>query len=81
MLINRIGVEEFKRHAGSHPFIGMNGGMNRHIEHPICPRCEKIALRDNGWSKDRTCRCPSCGWKGRATVRLNEYIKEGMYRS
>ena len=84
MLI-RIGMEEYKRHASSHPWIGQNGGVDRHVEHPICPRCEKIALRGNGrkgsWEKDRIAACPSCGWHGKTTTRLNEYLQNQMYRS
>ena len=81
----RIGVDEYKRHAGSHPYIGANGGMKRHSEHPVCPRCEKICLRGNGskgsWEKDRFAVCPSCNWSGKTTLKLNEYIQEEMYRS
>lgn len=79
-LTNRIGLDEFKRHAASHPWIGQQGGVNRHIEHPVCPRCEKIALRDTGWQSERRASCPSCGWRGRTTTTLNEYMKERMYR-
>lgn len=81
MLTNRIGLQEYKRHAASHPWIG---NMREHIEHPVCPKCEKIALRGNGrngsWTVDRIAACPSCGWTGRATLVANEYIQEELYR-
>ena len=81
MLFNRIGLKEYQMHATSHPWIG---NMREHIEHPICPRCEKICLRGNGqkgsWERDRIAACPSCGWHGRATTLANEYIQEEMYR-
>lgn len=80
-LTNRIGVQEYQRHATSHAWIG---SMREHIEHPVCPRCEKIALRGNGakgsWNVDRIATCPSCGWRGKATTLLNEYIDEQLYR-
>jgi len=84
MLTRRITLEEFKRHATAHPWIGMNGGEQRHIEHPICPRCERIALRGTGakgsWTKDRIARCPACGTQFKATMVLNEYLREELYR-
>lgn len=80
VLTNRIGVNEWTRHARSHPWVGAVGDVNRTIEHPVCPRCEKIALRTHGWSTERTAQCPSCGWKGRATVIFNEYLERKLYR-
>lgn len=83
--MNRIGLKEYQKHAMSHPLIVKSGNFNRHIEHPVCPRCEKIAMRGNGskgsWEKDRYAGCTSCGWSGRATTVLKEYIQEEMYRS
>lgn len=75
-----VGIDQYKRHAGSHPWIGRAGGANKHIQHPVCPRCEKIALRDKGWNTNRMARCPACGWSGRATKLLNEYLDDKMYR-
>ena len=80
MLTNRISVAEWKRHAHSHPWIGQIGGERRTIQHPICPRCEKVALRDKGWERNRIARCPSCHWSGRAEVLLNEYVENQLYR-
>ncbi len=47
---------------------------------PMCPRCERVALRDIGYSKDKTGHCPACGFKGRMEVTLNEYAKRKLYR-
>jgi hypothetical protein len=80
-MLMRIGLDEYKRHAAAHPWIGQQGGINRHIEHPVCPRCERIALRDAGWEKERRAACPACGWRGRSSTTLNEYIQQQMYRS
>lgn len=79
VLANRIGVNEWQKHARSHPWIG-EMDPRRTIEHPICPRCERIALRHIGWTKDRIARCPSCNWTGRAEVVLNEYVERKLYR-
>ena len=81
VLANRISVNEWKAYAHSHPWIGEIGGPRRTIEHPICPRCERVALRDKGWTQNRKARCPSCGWSGRATILLNEYVEQQLYRS
>jgi predicted RNA-binding Zn-ribbon protein involved in translation (DUF1610 family) len=82
--MRRIGVQEYQRHASSHPMIGGIGKVREHIEHPVCPQCEKIALRGNGragsWTKERIAVCPSCGWSGRATMIMNEYLQEELYR-
>lgn len=79
MLTNRIGVGEWQRHAKSHPWIGNE--QRSHNEHPICPNCEKIALRHKGWTKNRIARCPSCGWTGVATVLMKEYKQQQLWRS
>ena len=82
VMTNRIGVNEWKRHATSLPVIG---NLPSVIEHPVCPRCEKIMLRGNGlkgsWTRDRIANCPSCGYSGRAATVFREYIEQEMYRS
>lgn len=45
----------------------------------VCPRCEKWAYRDVGWTRGRVARCPACGWRGR-TVTVDEFIAGRMYR-
>ena len=49
-------------------------------ENPICPRCERVALRDIGYTEDKIGHCPACGYKGKMTVTLNEYAKQKMYK-
>lgn len=80
MIIRSVSPEQFKQHAGMHPWIGANGGSSKHVEHPVCPHCEKIALRDQGWIENRKARCPACGWSGRADKLLNEYLEGNLYR-
>lgn len=72
-----MSLEKFKAHATSHPWIGKDPAYN---DHPICPRCEKIALRDKGWHTNRVVRCPACGYHGVSTVRLKAYVNQGLYR-
>lgn len=47
---------------------------------PVCPRCERVALRDIGYSKDKTAQCPHCGYKGKMNVTLSEYANKRLYR-
>ena len=75
---NRIDVEAWQKHAKSHPWIG---NEKAYTEHPVCPKCEKIALRHTGWTKNRIARCPACGWTGVATTLMKEYQQKKLWRS
>lgn len=84
VLTSRISLQDWQRHATAHPMIGGVDKSRAHIEHPVCPRCEKIALRGNGkkgsWTKDRIATCPSCGYQGKTTLLVKEYLEEGLHR-
>lgn len=75
---NRIDVADWQKHAKSHPWIGTE---KAYTEHPVCPRCEKIALRHKGWTANRIARCPACGWTGQATTLMKEYAQQKLWRS
>lgn len=68
----------------AHPMIGGVDRSREYIEHPVCPRCEKIALRGNGrkgsWTQDRIATCPACHYQGPTTMVMKEYIQEELYR-
>ena len=49
-------------------------------DNPICPRCERVALRTEGWSTNNIAECPSCHYKGRMTVTLEEYANRMLYK-
>ena len=49
-------------------------------ENPMCPKCERVALRDTGYTKDKIGHCPACGYRGKMLVTLNEYAKKKLYR-
>lgn len=84
MLTNRISLQEWQRHSMTHPMIGGVEKAPEYVEHPVCPRCEKMALRGNGrkgsWTKDRIATCPACGYQGPTTMVMKEYIQEELYR-
>lgn len=76
-MFSQMDPKKWQGHATSHPWLGEK---KSYIQHPICPRCERIALRDVGWSTNRMCRCPACGWSGQASVLMKEYVNQGLYR-
>lgn len=49
-------------------------------DNPMCPRCERVALRAEGYSEGKTAHCPACGYHGRAEVTLKEYAENEMWR-
>lgn len=75
--------QEVLKRASSHPWI-LEGVKPKDIpkeyrEHPICPSCERIALRDKGWKEERWAQCPSCHRRFKAEKTLHEYIEEKLY--
>jgi len=50
------------------------------MSNPVCPRCERVAHRDIGWTKEKIGRCPYCGYRGRMEVVVKQYIDEGLYK-
>ena len=49
-------------------------------ENPMCPKCERVALRDIGYSEDKIGQCPACGYRGKMDVTLNEYARRQLYK-
>lgn len=46
---------------------------------PICPKCETIGLRTQGFREERTMRCPKCGYWGNTTKTYGEFVAELLY--
>lgn len=49
-------------------------------DNPVCPRCERAALRDKGWSENRIGHCPYCGHRGYMPKTVGAYAAEKLYR-
>ena len=49
-------------------------------DNPVCPRCERVAMRDIGYTKNKVGRCPYCGYRGAMPVTLREYAKNRLYK-
>ncbi len=54
--------------------------MEKLGDNPVCPRCEKVALRDIGYTKGKIATCPHCGYSGEMRVTLREYAGQKMYK-
>ena len=53
--------------------------INALSSQPICPKCERLAFRDEGWKERHIARCANCGWHGQ-TITYDEYITRKLYR-
>ena len=49
-------------------------------DNPICPKCERVALRDIGYQSGKIATCPHCGYKGRMDTTLKEYSQRELYK-
>lgn len=49
-------------------------------DNPICPKCERVALRDEGWTDQKIGHCPHCGYKGKMNTTLKEYAEQRLYK-
>ena len=47
---------------------------------PVCPKCERVALRDIGYTENKIAQCPHCGYRGRMEVTLAEYSRKKLYK-
>ena len=54
--------------------------MEKLKDNPICPRCERVALRDIGYQSEKIATCPHCGYKGRMTTTLSQYAAGEFYK-
>ncbi|MEC0265143.1 hypothetical protein [Paenibacillus anseongense] len=75
---DEMSPQDFMRYAASHPWI--DEVPERYANHPVCPQCEQIALRDKGWSEEKWAHCPNCHRTFKSTMSLKEYMKEQLYR-
>lgn len=76
-------VNKYMEHATSDPLVKFymnNAGDKLILSLPICPKCERLGLRDKGWKLNRIMTCPHCGYHGVATHQLSAYMDEGLYR-
>lgn len=81
----KLDSNDYMKHAlsaakRSAEFSSSFNSIREVLEHPVCNKCEKVALRTHGWRDTKNYVCPNCGDKGRATAVLRGYLKEKGYR-
>lgn len=67
------------KHLRRHAYL-QSIDLDKLRDNPVCPRCERAALRDVGWSEDRIGHCPYCGYRGRMPVTVGEYAQKELYK-
>jgi hypothetical protein len=74
--------EKFMAHSTESPLIRLYARMDRErlLSLPICPKCERLGLRDKGWVAQKIMTCPYCGYHGKATHQMSAYLNEGCYK-
>lgn len=76
-------INKYLKHGTSSDLIKFymdQGSSTRIMSLPICPKCERIGLRDKGWALNKTMKCPFCGYSGVATHQLSTYLDEGYHK-
>lgn len=71
--------QKFFKHMIKDPLIHQcKNVMNRVMQLPICPKCERVALRDTrkGDPERRFITCPVCGYHGRFTHTAKVHMQE-----
>lgn len=87
-------IEKYQKHAEQNPLIKFAKAQQQHTPSlPICPKCERIALRDvrdereirSEYEVEDVRRlpitCPQCGFHGYTTVTARQYILKQLFRS
>jgi len=82
---NDMDEQKYLKHALNAPrkpkeFKHNHNNVKEVMEHPICNKCERVALRHHGWSTNRIYACPHCGDTGVAKKVLRGYLRERGYR-
>lgn len=76
-------INKFLEHATSDSmikFYGANAGESLFLSLPICPKCERLGLRDKGWATQSIMKCPYCGYHGTTRYQLSSYMKDEGYK-
>lgn len=72
-------LEKYMKHARKSDMITNNPNIEKRImQLPVCPRCERPALRDTrkGDPERRFITCPICGYHGPFTHSIRTHVEE-----
>lgn len=53
--------------------------INLFNKRSVCPKCERFALRSEGWTKEKPIATCECGYSGPA-MSVREYVSGGYYK-
>lgn len=60
-------------------YLGDRPGAKRVHSLPICPKCERIGLRDKGWKENMIMTCPFCAYNGPTDTVYSEYMRDEKF--
>ena len=71
-------LERYMEHAKSELVTKFPSVRRRMLDLPVCPKCERIALRDTrpGDPQRRYITCPVCGYHGPSTIAAKIFIRD-----
>lgn len=70
----------YLNHARQNQMIRKNKRLDELNELPVCPKCERLGLRHKGWKKHKIMVCPHCGYEGKTSLVMGDYIKQGLFK-
>lgn len=85
MITNSTNLNTYLKHGTQNTLVKLLLNQNKNpnkklLSLPICPKCERIGMRDKGWADHKLMKCPHCGYSGKATHVAMSYIQEGLYK-
>jgi len=80
-LANPMALNEIERlkHFNKDKQLSAATMLKQMSERGICPRCESMTYRTEGWQQFNISQCPKCGYHGK-TVTIDEYLNKRLYR-
>lgn len=84
-------VNKYLKHAMQNKLVKFYQQYTNVIKLPVCPKCERIAMRDAksyevraeyemGDVRRTSVTCPHCGFHGYTSKTTDMYVKEGLYK-
>ena len=75
-------ADKYLNHALRSDLINQPSVRNRMMRLPVCPQCERPALRDTrpGDSQRGYVTCPVCGYHGPSTMSVSCFMKEHVLK-
>lgn len=68
--------EKYLKHIMSDAIYRRPDVQGRVFSLPVCPRCERPAFRDKGYTQNGTVSCPHCGYTGFSGRTVGFHAKE-----